>query len=516
MDNQDNDKSETYEEFEERFNKEQDEKYKAKSDQLEKEFTLQERIMAVTQMKANEKLKQQEEATEQELELAEKLIDTSQFKPVSTIELVEILGLTIKRDEINKLLTFLAELSAYTEDSQLNISFNAPSSSGKSFIPTEIANLFPQRDLIEVAYCSPTAFFHDYGEFNKEKGGYTVDLSRKILIFLDQPHTMLLQHLRPMLSHDKKEIRLKITDKSQKAGLKTKNIYLIGFPTVIFCTAGLNLDEQEATRFLLLSPEVNQEKIREAIFEKVKKESNNALYKYELESNPVRQVLKDRILAIKQELIREIKIGNSELIREMFLKRIKNLKPRHQRDIGRVISLVKVFALLNLWFRERNGMIITANEDDIQEAFKVWDAISESQELGLPPFVYNLYKDVVVTAYKDKNGEPEGIVKIGLARQDIMQKHYEVYGRFLPTWQLKDQIVPLLEASGLITQEQDPADKRKTLIYPTTLLSISQTENNKELNGGVEAKLIDELNSDEQLALGKEIFGEGTKWEEEK
>ncbi|OGE36916.1 hypothetical protein A3D79_02245 [Candidatus Daviesbacteria bacterium RIFCSPHIGHO2_02_FULL_39_8] len=476
---------ETYKEFEERFNKEQEKKYQEKSDQLEKEFPLQERIIAVEQMKTNEKLKREAEEKEQEMEEAEELIDVSQFKPISTTELVKILGLTIKRDEINKLLTFLAELSAYTEDSQLNISFNAPSSSGKSFIPTEIANLFPQKDLIEVAYCSPTAFFHDYGEFNKEKGGYTVDLSRKILIFLDQPHTMLLQHLRPMLSHDKKEIRLKITDKSQKAGLRTKNIYLIGFPTVIFCTAGLNLDEQEATRFLLLSPEVNQEKIREAIFEKVKKEANNALYKYELESNPERQVLKDRILAIKQELIREIKIGNPTLVQEMFLKRAKILKPRHQRDIGRVISLVKVFALLNLWFRERNGMIITANEDDIQEAFKVWDAISESQELGLPPFVYNLYKDVVVTAYKDKNGEPESVVKIGLARQDIMQKHYEVYGRFPPTWQLKDQIIPLLEASGLITQEQDPTDRRKALIYPTTLLSISKTPNNEELNGGV-------------------------------
>src|SRR3989344_7358904 len=293
--------SEEYKKFEEDFNKQQDEKYQKKSDRLEKEFPLQERIMAVEQMKANEKLKKEAEAKEQEMEVAEELIDVSQFKPVSTTELVKILGLTIKRDEINKLLTFLAELSAYTEDSQLNISFNAPSSSGKSFIPTEIANLFPQKDLIEVAYCSPTAFFHDYGEFNKEKGGYTVDLSRKILIFLDQPHTMLLQHLRPMLSHDKKEIRLKITDKSQKAGLRTKNIYLIGFPTVIFCTAGLNLDEQEATRFLLLSPEVNQEKIREAIFEKIKKESNNRSYNAYLEADTRRKLLKERILAIREE-----------------------------------------------------------------------------------------------------------------------------------------------------------------------------------------------------------------------
>ena len=143
-------------------------------------------------------------------------VDVSQFKPLSSQDLIEILGLTIKKDEENKLITFLCQLSVYTENSQFNISFNAPSSTGKSYIPTEIARLFPEKDVIEIGYCSPTAFFHDIGEYIKEKGGYLVDLSKKILIFLDQPHTQLLERLRPLLSHDKKEINLKITDKTQK------------------------------------------------------------------------------------------------------------------------------------------------------------------------------------------------------------------------------------------------------------------------------------------------------------
>ena len=221
-------------------------------------------------------------------------IDTSQFKPLSSQELIKTLGLTIKKDEENKLITFLCELSAYTENSQFNISFNAPSSTGKSYIPTEIARLFPEEDVIEIGYCSPTAFFHDIGEYKKEKKGYLVDLSRKILIFLDQPHTQLLERLRPLLSHDKKEIKLKITDKTQKFGLKTKNVLLRGYPSVIFCTAGLKIDEQEATRFLLLSPETNQEKIREAIHEKIKKETDANAYQEWLDSNPERKILKKK------------------------------------------------------------------------------------------------------------------------------------------------------------------------------------------------------------------------------
>jgi len=409
-------------------------------------------------------------------------VDVSKFKPMSSDELLTILGLTIKRDNENKLITFLCQLSAYTDSSQFNISFNAPSSTGKSYIPTEIAKLFSQEDVIEIGYCSPTAFFHDVGSWNAVLKAYIVDLSRKILIFLDQPHTLLLQHLRPLLSHDKKEIGLKITDKTQKFGLKTKNVLLRGYPAVIFCTAGLKIDEQEATRFLLLSPETNQEKIREAVYEKLRKETDGEAYQEWLDNNPERKLLKERMRAIKQENINEVKISAPEIIEKRFLAENKVLKPRHSRDIGRLISLVKALALLNLWFRQRDDSTIIANEQDINEAFKLWGAICDSQELGLPPYIYQLFQEVLLPAYAEKNkGRAEAVVEttgvLGLTRQNIIQKHYQVYGRFIPDWQLRQQIIPMLEAAGLITQEADPTDKRKMLIYPTILLTISDNAN---------------------------------------
>jgi len=158
------------------------------------------------------------------------------------------------------------------------------------------------------------------------------------------------------------------------------------------------------------------------------------------------------------------------LVKELFSKNMKQPKPRHQRDIARVISVIKILALLNLWFREKDGEAIIANDDDIKEAFRIWESISESQELNLPPYVLNLYKDVILEAYRAVNR--------GLSRQEIMKKHFEVYGRFLPDWQLRQWIIPMLETSGLITQEADQLDKRKILIYPTA-------EINSELGSGV-------------------------------
>lgn len=398
------------------------------------------------------------EEIKQENKICESSIKKTIFPPLSLEEIRDVLGLTIKEDVTNKLITFLCQLSAYTENSQFNISFNAPSSTGKSYLPLEIASLFPAEDVLEIGYCSPTAFFHDVGKFDKERDVYIVDLSRKILIFLDQPHTLLLQHLRPLLSHDKKEISLKITDKTKGVGLRTKNISIKGFPVVIFCSAGLRVDEQEATRFLLLSPEVSQEKIRQAIYERLRKETDYEAYKSALESYPQRQTLKERIKAVKDEYVEEIKIGSPGNIEKAFFSKKRLLKPRHTRDVARLVSLVKVIALLNLWHREKDGSSVIANTEDIEQALRLWDGISQSQEFNLPPYLFSLYSEVILPAFEDK--------QVGITRRDIIRRHFEVYERTLPDWQLRREVLPMLEMAGLIVQEPDPEDRRQMLVYP--------------------------------------------------
>lgn len=431
-------------------------------------------------MKMNDKLLDQEfQRAEKEIEDDELIRRNREhfkeiYPPLSREELLEILGLTIKRDEANKLITFLCCLLTYTENNQFNISFNAPSSTGKSYMPIEIASLFPKEDILKVGYCSPTAFFHDKGEFIKEKGSYLVNLERKILIFLDQPHTLLLQHLRPLLSHDEKEIHIKITDKSQKFGLKTKNAIVKGFPSVIFCSAGLRIDEQEATRFLLLSPETTQEKIKEGILEALKKEMDLENYLATLNDNPKRQLLIERIKAVKQESIKEIKIHSLDKIQKRFFSIHKALKPRHQRDIKRLLSLIKSLTLLNLWHREMDNLnVILTSDKDIQEGFKLWEEISFSQELNLPPYIYRVFEEIILPLYQEK--------RVGLTRREIMQGYLRIYNRPVAEWQLRREIIPMLEMAGLIVQEPDPDDRRNRLIipiYPTIQSTISKPENN--------------------------------------
>lgn len=429
-------------------------------------------------------------------------IDWSQFEPLTPDALSEALELTIKKDNENKVVTFLCQLSAYTEDAQFNVSFNSPSSTGKSFIALEVSKLFPNDDVIKLGNCSKTAFFHEQGSYDKETNIITVDLSRKILIFTDMPHTGLLEGLRSFLSHDEKVMYSKITDKNQKGGNRTKTVALNGYPAVIFCTAGLKMDPQEMTRFILLSPEVNQEKMRAGISSTILKEADNDKYKEILDNNPARKLLKLRIEAIRNEHIGEIKIENYGEIERRFMKNDRVLQPRHMRDVKRLISLIKSFALLNMWWRDREGDTITANDNDIEQAFELWDRISVSQELNIPPYVYELYTKVFIPAYEEKNetcfGEFD--TKTGITRAEIMQKHYQVYKRRMNMSSLRFDILPTLESAGLITREKDKEDGRKEVIFITEFTDTGELENNS-----VGASGVNETSTENNSATGSGV-----------
>lgn len=400
-----------------------------------------------------------------------KPIDVSTFEEITTKELASILDLTIKHDNENKLVTFLCMLSAYTEDSQLNVSFNAPSSTGKTYIPIQVAQYFPDADVRQYGGASPTAFFHDNANYDKKDDCYITDLERKILIFLEQPHTKLQENLRPLLSHDKKEIPYKITDKDKKGSNRAKTIKIRGFPATIFCSAGMRLDEQEATRAILLSPETTPEKVQEGVHMATLRNANKAEFLAKIDASPERQQLKDRILAIKQEHVNHIIVPDPDSIEHRFLSNVKSAKPRHQRDVSHLLSIIKCITLLNVWYRRDDNGNVVANQSDVDQGFAVWQKINKSQELNLPPYTYEFYKKYIVPIYLEKNANRDLESKtidqfVGVSRKEIVHRHYVLENRLPNDDTFRRQILPMLEVAGLITQEKDPHDKRNVLIFP--------------------------------------------------
>jgi hypothetical protein len=428
-----------------------------------------------------------EEKTPERLEFDRVIKELS--KELKPEEVIEILGSTIKKDDSTKLNVFLDMLLTYTENEQQNDGLIAGSSTGKSYIPLELLPYFPDCDVIKLGYSSPTSFFHQWGLWvrdprlpplpegyeedeeeakqRKSKENLTViDLHQKILVFLDAPHSELLKNMRSLLSHDDKHIELRITDRSQKSGLRTRRILLIGYPTVIFCSANTMLDEQEKTRLNLYSPESTQEKIREAIAYKIHRDGNREAYQKAIEENFKRKILKERIEFIKASEFKHIIIPDElqAKINEKFLETHSILQPRHQRDISKLMAKIKAFALLNFQYRNhKENEYVEVNEEDVINGFAQYETFRESNELGLPPELYNFYMEI-----KDEFLSP------GLSIDEFQKTYFENFKILLG----RDKARAILKAYttvGLLVEVPDALDKRK-IRYMCGGVGVTNTE----------------------------------------
>lgn len=400
-------------------------------------------------------------------------------KPIALSELRDMLNITVRCDDTNKVITYLSMLLTYTENDQINIAFNAESSSGKSYIPLEIAEYFPKEDVVTVAYCSPTAFYHEFGEWDDERKLKRIDFSRKIIIFLDMPHDQLLQRLRPLLSHDRKELLVKITDRAKTQGLATKQALLIGFMTTIFCSTRYSLDDQERTRCILLSPEVNPEKIKQALELISLNQSNRPLYREAVETSYERRFLTSRARDVKDAGIDEVIIPEElrdELLADFMEKHKGRLTPRLTRDFPRLFGLVKACALLNLHQRERMNNHLVATAADIEEALNLYEGISRANELGIAPEVLGFYENVLVPA-SEVNGYTN--------RRDLGKFYYEVYHKAIGRKRL-DSVLNMLLECGLATEDKDPVDRRMSTYSP---ISETVPEYKKGLDQEVQTTL---------------------------
>ncbi|MEM2882462.1 MAG: hypothetical protein QXL35_04395 [Candidatus Bathyarchaeia archaeon] len=420
-------------------------------------------------------------------------------REIAPDELNAILATTVKRDEAAKLITFLGMLLAQTEEDQYNIAFQAESSTGKSYIPLEIAAYFPEAEKRIYAGASPTSFFHEVGEWrdlsrlaeemdltglfdaeelaDQRRRAILVDLEHKILIFLDQPHWMLMERLRPLLSHDRRLLRYSITDKTEKGGLRTKTVIIRGYPAAIFATTKPTQEDQERTRMWLLSPEAGQGKLRESLELLGMRIAHREAFREWLEGHPMRRWLMERIRLIRGSGIRDVIIPGWQRILERYRRDRPHLSPRSQRDWPRLLYLIKGFALLNCFNRAKaGGHSIIAEQRDADAAFALYDRISRPNELGLSPETYRIYEEVILPLAKSGQG---------VSRKQILECHFALYHRPLPEDRLRRQILPALESAGLIGQEPNPADRREMLLYPTVLSPIPPSPENGGWNGGV-------------------------------
>ena len=68
-------------------------------------------------------------------------------------------------------------------------------------------------------------------------------------------------------------------------------------------------------------------------------------------------------------------------------------------------------------------------------------------------------------------------------RQTILAEYRRLYGRFLADDKLRREILPALEASGLVMQAPDPDDRRRMLVCTPNLPPISDQPSLETIGG---------------------------------
>ncbi len=405
----------------------------------------------------------------------------NQSHPYPEIQLKDVLRVldkTIKEDNTNKAIIFLGMLSAFTEESQLNITLNAPSSAGKTYLVKEIVKLFPKADCIQFSNATPTAIF--YGEdakVDKERKARIVDLERKILIFMEQPDSRAQEKIRAVLSHDQKECIYNITNRNKEGANRAEKVIIRGYPASVFCSANLGLDEQESTRAIMLSPEITETKIEQAKQNIAALKADSKAYYKEINEDEERKALKRRIAAIRDMHIDDIKLRNTDKILAQFNALAGKQQARHTRDFTHLLDLIKSVALLNIWHRKENDEYY-ASDSDVNEALALWKDIAETQDSALIPYIKCFYYDVILPAQKYKvqketimqktslsNLRRQRIEK-SLSRQEINAFYRMRNGHAIADYKLRRDILPALESAGYIDMIPDEKDKRQRLIIP--------------------------------------------------
>lgn len=431
---------------------------------------------------------------------------------LSIAQLDKALTCTIKHDYNNKIVLFLITLLNYTEEDQQNVALTGPSAGGKSHLALELAKLHVREHIMKLGYTSPKAFFHDLGVLvdpetgdpipdkkeyvnevvfdwvknnpkpteHGEKGSWTeerdnikdkagtfwnqlpkikrIDLHQMIIIFVDQPHDQLLQHLRAMLSHDDKIIRVKITDKSSSGKNQTMNTELVGYPTIIFNSTNFMLDPQEQSRVWLMSPEISQDKYQDTINYIAKYHGNRRKFKSELSAKELRNRLIEHVSYISHAGINQIIVDPDDLayLIAKFSERNPTLTPRHQRDFPRLIAICKAFALFRITER-----VIDENQDlyalraDIEDGLELYQTVAESNEKGLPPHIWKLFNDKMVPVMENGNG---------VSRRVMSRMYFELFNTPLGS-KAQKSVISLLTDVGLCIEEKDPFDKRTKMLF---------------------------------------------------
>lgn len=449
---------------------------------------------------------------------------------------------------------FYHMLSAYTNN-PLNLAINSPSGEGKNYVLRKVAENFPKEDVMFLTAMSEKALFHrqgtlvvknDVGEYepiedrleqidseiedkeyemkfnmhikNDQKAllksqiktledekkdllkdaKKLIDLSHKILIFLDTPGFRLFDALMSLLSHDNYEVEYEYAD-ATNTGIRTKSNVLRGWPVMIFAQA-LDFSHYQRypeikRRFNITNPKMDKDKYKAAIDLIGKKFSlPNFMYESLVVSKSEKEKVCQIIRRLKENILNvcdAIEPGNNNVIvpfKEVMINALKSDKAHDMTVAYRLFSYLSLLPIVNLEKRPR--ILFRKKGDPIAQVmpFATYDDLKEALFLmeyanGVRPYILDWYRNVFLKKFEAKTEPDSKLVKkddirtedrIALTTQELVEATKEIQGKTFATKKILETYLEPLMNEGYIDKQESNINHRNNIYYPI----VSESEGN--------------------------------------
>lgn len=400
--------------------------------------------------------------------------------------------------------TFFILLTALSKDSEnpQNICLPGDPGIGKSWAVSNVLEPFSSEDVLMLGGMSPTALIHDLncGELQDANGNpmdltkrpglveikeemqladphvskgkirkeyfdrlkkwndrlrnsrYVIDLSGKLLVFLDAPHPRTFNMLKPILSHDVKEISYKFTDRSSRGQLRTQHVVIKGWPACIVLTSNKNRMEDFSQRNLTVTPRTSKEKWRAACI--LIGEEMPHHYPF---NDPEEEKLKARMRLEFQSLQSEIERGKFSVF-VPYGGQLGRLIPVNQARVMRDMKRIKTYIELNALVNHKDRPKLTGGErttilatyEDFETVMHYFKYCEETTTTGLNQHILNMYHKAMVPLKKTTYSE-------------LVDKCKKVLPRPLSKSTLRVYVQQLSNV-GYVSEESHQSDKRMKVL----------------------------------------------------
>lgn len=299
------------------------------------------------------------------------------------IEMIHENGLVGEHE--NGFSTFLTVLSTLTEEPS-SLTCGGDTSTGKTALVKAVIPLFPPEMMFVRAGVTPKILYYD--AVLNDEGELVNDLTGIAIIILEEEESEdFLKVIKPLLSHDQREIIYSYVNKG-KDGNTTVDVKIVGHPSYIGLRARRIKDAQVKSRMMMVTPEFSTSKF-EAVLDHV---AHSAVAPWEHQSTMSPELPRNAIRMLERV---DVVIPFMGVVREFF----EYTSPRAVRDFGQFIAMVSTVATLHQFQRKHisvNGAeFVVAHMDDLDIALRLFELMYCEAVSGIPRDVKEFFERLV-------------------------------------------------------------------------------------------------------------------------